>query len=495
MYKATVDAVNGLKVLAGGKWLKCIGNRSVKVGDRIWTDGKCVYGNDDEAQSSIVIIPTEIFEIPLLFWDKDMHGTGTVNLKESYCCIKNSVLKKMHEKTVSKKRFYDNAYLINNPNGTVYVSPFLLSSDSKETTDEFETIRISTIAVNIDKRGNLYELRKECTRIDYHRYFGGNIITDVILKLKLFVIKNNEILNEIDLTEKISEEKTETENFAQGHNIGGAVTRPKAVNQHNEDITYTPYIDGIQEADIKWGVIEDENNWAVIFHSRTETASHSYSAIGNNYNGAALYDHTCYAHHEQDFVITQNQTERIFNSFYSIQSFYNLAGWSYDGSAGALVDFIPEEISNTLEINPFKGKLQIQDGFYFNINDILTYSKLYGGYGSSDGYSISYYEEIPSYMDISIFSPNDIQLWKGKIVCGSYLTICKDKKILLGIDDNGGKNFSGETFRNADIKSGLYYLDNGQCIKIFEGYLRNQKLRPMKNFKNWWNKIRNRITA
>lgn len=55
MYKARVEAVSGTKVRAGGKWLTCIGNKNVRVGDSIWTDGRCVYGNEYTPQQPIVI--------------------------------------------------------------------------------------------------------------------------------------------------------------------------------------------------------------------------------------------------------------------------------------------------------------------------------------------------------------------------------------------------------------------------------------------------------
>ena len=55
MYRTTAEIVSGSKVFAGGKWLKCIGNKRVSVGERIWTDGRCVYGHFQEAQQPPVI--------------------------------------------------------------------------------------------------------------------------------------------------------------------------------------------------------------------------------------------------------------------------------------------------------------------------------------------------------------------------------------------------------------------------------------------------------
>lgn len=54
MHKVCIGAVDGRMVKAGGKWLKCIGNKSMAVGDRVWTDGRCVYGHESEGGGSYV---------------------------------------------------------------------------------------------------------------------------------------------------------------------------------------------------------------------------------------------------------------------------------------------------------------------------------------------------------------------------------------------------------------------------------------------------------
>ena len=65
MHRAIVKAVRGNKVLADGTWLTCIGNRTVREGEWIWTDGRCVYGHESEGGSCYV--PTNVLSgIPLL---------------------------------------------------------------------------------------------------------------------------------------------------------------------------------------------------------------------------------------------------------------------------------------------------------------------------------------------------------------------------------------------------------------------------------------------
>ena len=57
MYRAKVEQISGSKVRAGGKWLTCIGNKNVRIGDLIYTDGRCVYGYDKESAALLVITP------------------------------------------------------------------------------------------------------------------------------------------------------------------------------------------------------------------------------------------------------------------------------------------------------------------------------------------------------------------------------------------------------------------------------------------------------
>ncbi len=45
MYPAMVEAVGRGVITAGGKNLRTIGNIKCRVGDRIWTDGRVVYGH------------------------------------------------------------------------------------------------------------------------------------------------------------------------------------------------------------------------------------------------------------------------------------------------------------------------------------------------------------------------------------------------------------------------------------------------------------------
>lgn len=84
MYRVRVDAVSGKKVYAVGKYLTCIGNARVTVGEQVWTDGRCVYGFHREGDTPIVIVPPEVVEeiigIPIFA----VNGKNTSRLGVSY---------------------------------------------------------------------------------------------------------------------------------------------------------------------------------------------------------------------------------------------------------------------------------------------------------------------------------------------------------------------------------------------------------------------------
>ena len=65
MHRTRVREVRGNKVLADGVWLTCIGNRTVREGEWVWTDGRCVYGHESDGGGSYT--PTNVLSgIPLL---------------------------------------------------------------------------------------------------------------------------------------------------------------------------------------------------------------------------------------------------------------------------------------------------------------------------------------------------------------------------------------------------------------------------------------------
>lgn len=461
MYRARVEAVNGLQVRAGGKWLTCIGNRAVKAGDMVWTDGRCVYGHDREAQAPLVIAnpQKEDLAIPMLFYDgKDY------NFNERYYnfSMKRSKIQEDYVSTNKKSRL-NTHYLINDTSSKVCVSPFVIEiSNSASTDDYYDVTTTATIAVNIDKAGNIYEIRQKRRYYDYMRYFSAyTYTTEYNYELTVYILKNGQTVREINLTSEIEKQKTDAENFATSHTIGGTVIKPSLT--YTEGV-YSPYVTTTSDSvNIRWGVIENVNDWAIILQLERYVEAHAFSEI-DNYKGAALYDHSCSVHSHKEFIITPQTTFKIYNLFRSTKFFYITTGWSVTllPGEGPLHEWEIGTLQDTTETFPFEEPLPIQDGYYFQINDT---------------------SELPDYVGITIFSPSGTKIWNGKIIHGTYITTYKG--FLLGVNDNG----RASKLANADIKSGLYLIQNGRLTQLVSGYLKNQKLRPMKRYKNWWERI------
>ena len=70
MRQAQVTDVSGRHVCVSGKWVTCIGNKTPSVGDLVWTDGRCVYGNEQEGGGSSVVAGGGSKGIPILIYHR-----------------------------------------------------------------------------------------------------------------------------------------------------------------------------------------------------------------------------------------------------------------------------------------------------------------------------------------------------------------------------------------------------------------------------------------
>mgnify|MGYP006872976196 CR=1 FL=1 len=184
MYRTRVDSVNGNKIFAGGKWLKCIGNKPVRVGDLVWTDGKCVYGNFLEAGDPFIPVTSSDSEI-----------IPIANVDHFYYFDK-----KLNELTAFNDLAED------------YSNPYLVNSKKKcfifkEKDIKLETIthglkrRYSILDADIDNQGNVFKIE------DYFLETGGshveNIFDEVQEEYGGKIYKNDEVF--FDFGSKIRE--------------------------------------------------------------------------------------------------------------------------------------------------------------------------------------------------------------------------------------------------------------------------------------------------
>ena len=140
MYRARAEKVSGKKVYAGGKWLICIGNKPVSVGDLIFTDGRCVYGFYQESQQPMVISQKKIIgAIPLI----------TQNWRNQclYYTYRNGNLQEITLRDENGKEIKDTktVLMINSYKDKVFVEKNLFD-------------RKPILAANVDKQGNLYRM-------------------------------------------------------------------------------------------------------------------------------------------------------------------------------------------------------------------------------------------------------------------------------------------------------------------------------------------------
>ena len=219
MYRARVQAVSGTKVFADGKCLQCIGNKTFHVGELIYTDGRCAYGNWQIPQQPLVITPPNVEEVPILS-GKNLYSFANGKLKL----------------VVELEKAYQ--LMINDTKGNVYVYDEKTGSKIIDNTKE----RLEN--ANIDKAGNMYYL----TRLGE---FDG--IYDYAGDIRL--LKNKKEFNSFSL---ISATELQL----------NTVTQPPHVrSQWEADYEEYDYI--ITGAYLYSNLIENENNWHFIYELST----------------------------------------------------------------------------------------------------------------------------------------------------------------------------------------------------------------------------------
>ena len=419
MYRVRAEAVSGTKVFADGKWLTCIGNKPVHVGDRIWTDGRCVYGNYQTPQTPLIIYVEEK-AIPILIYDKQT-ADATANY---YSCTLDMELEQIISAETSEHLF-----LINDSEGNIYAGKrntgYRNSDDWTEYGDEYR------LDVNIDELGDLYELT-----------YWNRVITDPDRTLwgmapVITILGNEEELLEIDLKDIAQDVKSEAESLLEEPER--SVAMPQVYPA--------------------WGVIEDKNNWAIIVGAYCDALVH-YVEL-NPYNGAVVKSVWEPATVQNWYLYTPNGRQQLYHAAINAHG----------------VQISQNSMSNT--------RLPIQDGYYFTIDSLENGKNPIHYIGTAEAeYTYLY----PTYMNVSIFSPEEQKLFSGEFIMGTYFTICEEG--LLGINTRGGRGIRWENFpytdlskviEDSDFADGLYSIDeeNNTLEPLISGVVRNWKLRPI----------------
>lgn len=438
MYKAKAEIVKGAQVYADGKWLTCIGNKPVSVGDWIYTDGRCVYGYHKKSTSPLVIT-NEIFAIPICFEDQLSYTKHTITLAN----YKNglSIIKAIEDK------YY---LLINDYNGNVY-----LSDDSW------------LMAANIDRQGNLYRIfgaRQWIGDVNRKSSYEEPINAP---KYLIRILKNNSVVRELDLTAYL-----------------------QAAIDSAESLLPNPYGDTLMIS-VKRAFIENETNWHLVIDFIA--IAHSSWVIDNYIENPSLEE---YFSHES----SSRQSAYSVNFYYldaitSPKLIYS--GYMRVSSSELLI--IGEVLNPEYPDLAYQDTVSldtsiiypVQDGYYFKLGAVYSHNT-------------EYYGE-PMITSRNIYSPKGNLIYSGYFPTYADLTISQlsGGKYLVGVAELylAAISHGSGTLQYPDpfIFSGLYILENGVMRDItpyrtgtagdlYQACL-NQRLRPMKNFKNWTDNI------
>ena len=182
MYRAKVEAISGTKVYAGGKWLRSIGNKSVRVGEMVWTDGCCVYGHNQISQQPLIVTAVDTDEVIPIVVRKEYYALHTETEYELYIFSKG---KFKFIKTFVKNYLYSWWAVMINDKKNIFFSSYPVNVGNHTRT----TLR----ATNIDKKGNRYDMLLVWT--SYTDEHGHELVDHAYVE----IVKNGKVIKNIDL--------------------------------------------------------------------------------------------------------------------------------------------------------------------------------------------------------------------------------------------------------------------------------------------------------
>ena len=357
MYRARVEAVSGLQVRAGGKWLTCIGNRVVRAGDMVWTDGRCVYGHDRESQTPLVIAPKEDLAIPIQIAD---YSSAEV----LFTYRKNDL------NQVSSGKFINR--LLNDAKGHV----FCFSAD----------------AANIDKSGNIYILDGSYANYEYEQRNssapkGNTFVYCNNQNPHITIKKNGTVVKEVSLEDILeSTAATAKENSSAWSGMPQPFTYSAPTEHGNThgDAVFDVHSD-VREAQLLYSFIENEDSWGFICEVNTYYRCYlDWWAWGEgHYPGEPLGAYTVGVSNVSRFYYIDSKGKKTVlyqeDTVWNIRTLYKTRYSIVDLYDPQIGTFINRATSNTENI-------PIQDGYYFK----LEYSHKPSWYGSSSELDVAY---------------------------------------------------------------------------------------------------------
>ena len=446
MFRARAEKVSGKRVFAKGTWLTCIGNKSVSVGDLIYTDGRCVYGFYQEAQQPQVITPRKKNEIgiPILYFGESGWFTG----RKVYYYTLNYPSLTLEENEAFEGNLIsvagDNRYLVNNSENVYVDKTYLGRLYNDEGNYKGST---SVIDTNIDDQNNFYVM--------LYVYFEN--------KKKIQILKNGDIINSVDITnwgEEITPAVTSVGDEPFSINIWRETDEGDILERSTRSYGQREPMEGIPSANIITGFINNEEDWAFIVECTSDITVPGYHMDAEEKHHITVNNNTTWlsmtwitetfasAFVRANFLVTPQGKEKIYEFIEEEEDIIHL--------------YAPDEIyiSQNAQSYDTKSKIPLQDGYYFKIDEVV------GDTGAEK-------------MKLTFYNPDDESFLTETFDFDAKLALYKDK--ILSVK-------TSTTWQEGVVKRGLYAItgDTSQPLKkIIGDSIANHKLRPLKKPKNW----------
>lgn len=448
MYRAKVEAISGIKIFAGGKWLQCIGNKNVNVGDYIWTDGRCVYGHNQQPQQPLVItLPNEDEAIPIVMYE----------FGEYRYYIYKSKLKMIGSNQIDYRVF--DAGIINGYSYNKKIIYYRRITSSSSINNQ-----LHIAAYNIDKKGNKYKLQHSYA-FNQKRLISNYYIT---------VERNGEEISKLDFTHLM-----EKHGFTVG--VGYSV-------EASYNMPYESYPVGTG------GFIENENNWHCIVHVHSgyypqlywdfhylETYLITPYGCKEIMRGNAEVDDREPLHFSANITPSNDKIKIPLQDgyYYTINFYTNLPD-----SMFCIPLFMNISVFNRNDCLLFTDTFHTAS--YITICEIKNDCYLmgvkirrYGDYWGCDAQNKIMYQSIGEYRLDESYEQTRLDDTETLDTMHGYWRVS-------GAIDRYNTYYATQT---PYIGNGLYLLQEKKLTKIVTGVCLNQRLRPMKKYKIWYHDI------
>lgn len=490
MYRARVEAVSGTRVYADGKWLKCIGNKCVSVGDRIWTDGRCVYGHFQESQQPQVITAQEEEEgIPivikknnktlrlLIFQKNKLKDVAEIRYEDGklklYNCINGEFVfasdmdlkaDKWTDWTLMINDFRKTAFLYDE--GTHSKPRFYDSTNLNVHPDDARRHFITDtllIASNIDKTGTRFDMvvRFYSNIEPYDSFFSSRKMIDL---QSVDILQNGKVVQSVPLQPMIGD----TLAACPDATAFKARQWTLELGRVGFDVDGNPSVQSF---------IEDAQTWHFWFYTRAEKEVRFMDVTEGIYDEGSGITFSCV---ERKYLISANDAVIVSEGIEETH---------FSG-----VDMITAEpITNTILTSTAKHRitLPLQDGYYCVATDF---------FGFIDIKEITEPLEHVEYRNFAVmtfYTPKNEELFKAVLPIYGKFLICKIEGGHLLYVSHSLKNpfVLGEDFDSYKgvpaIGAGLHFIKNGKLTAIEPqiSNVINQRLRPMKKIRGWQKRL------